>query len=205
MCSPHPHCSPPKYRRVNSSHTFWSKVASVNSIIVCSVTSREARRASREIECSAFVYVWSLPVFQASFPLKRISGAQSGLDFDVVLGGLSIFFAFGCILLDTTFGRALPVVVRLGFSNEAAWLSHLVQRETLTKLCSPAGVCNFLFRTSRVRWEAFSHHHCNPTALQELQNSIAVRKILHPQSSNQSWLSEFRVISQSYCHTVEKW
>ena len=37
-------------------------------------------------------------LFQHRFPLRRISGARSGLKSGVVLSGLSIFFGFACIL-----------------------------------------------------------------------------------------------------------
>ena len=128
---------------------------------------------------------WSPPVFPASFLLKRISGARSGLDFDVVLGGLSIFFASSCFSLDTSFGGAAAVVVhvvRLGFSSDAVWLSHLVQRETLTKLCSiqldgrsqqlpPPQRTTWDFRC-RIRWEAFSHLHCVFPGASELDRGV---------------------------------
>ena len=62
----------------------------LNHCVFCEVEQR--------VKVAHFVCGWSLPAFPASFPLKWISGARSGLESDVVLGGLSMFFDFACIL-----------------------------------------------------------------------------------------------------------
>ena len=56
---------------------------------------RAARRVSRDIECTALVCGWTLPASPTSCPLKRTSGALSGVESD---GGLSVFFDFVCCL-----------------------------------------------------------------------------------------------------------
>ena len=189
---------------MNSSHIFWFRVEPANSISVCVFCEfRQREQLLARLSVAHSCAGGHRQFFQHRF---RSSGFQE-LGVDSTPTSCSAGFPF-CLpldvfFLDTSFGRAPAVVVhvvRLAFSNDAVWLSHLVLRETLTSLCSiqldgrnqelpPQGRPRD-FRCG-IRREASSHLHCHPTACRSIQNSIVVCKILHAQNSNQPWLRSF--------------